>query len=119
MFDLHQAQALADQLARAHGAIGKLVPALGARAIISVIAAFLSLWLMQSMTVLAGLRGTMSLLRLAQRCSLAWLALSMMLNAASPYLPYGQDLINLCITASIFVLLAASAVLVHINPPKI
>lgn len=117
MLELKQTAQLADNLDRLTDAVHLVLPTAQVRAILAGLAAFLALYLMQLMTPMAGWHGVIPLLRLAQRCALAWLALGLALAAVAPFLRIGgfYALIWLILEAALFTLLLASVILVHLG----
>lgn len=118
MFEPQQKGQLFDTLYSIHRTLESVVPIDAAQVVLSVLGALLAVWLMQGMTKLAGLHDRIALLRLVQRCALAWLALGLLLNAASAYLPCGENIVSVLLAGALFLLLGASVILTYVQPPQ-
>ena len=117
MFEVHGTQAIMDRLDVIAVAINTYVVSIHSlRVVLNLASAGLAFWLMQSMTSEAGVKGIVPTMRLCQRGALAFLSLGLFVRGAVPstHGPH-NEIIGLIITASLFVLLASSVVLVAVN----
>lgn len=118
MIEIHGAQQIADNLDHISDVIDTIIPIRHMRVVFNLCAALLAFALMMNMTWEAGFSGFKPILRLAQRCALAWLSFSLLLRAATPLVVAGKHnaLIGLLESGSLLVLFAASLMLVAMNP---
>ena len=104
-----------DWLAGIHSAVNAIAPAADVKAVLALVASFVCLYVLQSMTWEAGWRSFTAVLRLIQRVSLGVISCVLMLMAASIVADDTPpaDALSVLFLIPFLAMLLATAVLVH------